>query len=385
MKREYPTLYKKTATGAMQFWSIFVESSDEEKEGLITTTFGQVGTESPQSTTDKITTGKNTGKKNATNPFQQALKEAESTWNSKKKKGYTENLDCAANGRVDSTVITGGVFPMLAEKFSEQGHKISYPCYAQPKLDGARCIAVIVDGKASLWTRTRKPITSMPHIVAHLETIFSNHSSLILDGELYNHSVRNTDGFEELMSLIRKEEPKEGYQKIQYHVYDAIMENTPFSSRTKWIDRFIKTEGPLVKVETVVINNEDDVYEYFKKCIGLKYEGIMLRNSASEYKNRRSCDLQKVKEFDDKEFLVVGVKEGRGKLAGHAGSFVCQIDGTNLTFPAKLQGELKALKEFYECPDKAVGRLLKVKYQGYTADGIPRFPIGVCFRDSEDF
>lgn len=383
MKIEFPILYKKTATGAVQFWKVSVE--EDGNTGRILTTFGQVGTNSPQYTVDVVSSGKNAGKKNATTAFEQAKKEAEASWDKKKKKGYVESLSEASSGAVDTSVIKGGVSPMLAEKFSEQGHKILFPCYAQPKLDGARCIAVMESGKATLWTRTRKPITSVPHIISALENKYPG-QSMILDGELYNHEIRNTTGFEKLMSVIRKNEPGSGYEQIQYHVYDTVRTEEGFSERLSWLRKNIFTDGPVVLVETIIVSEEAALLEYFTHCIKNGYEGVMARNSSGKYANRRSCDLQKVKEFDDKEFMVVGIKEGRGKLAGHAGSFICRLaEDSGATFDVKLQGELKNLKMYFEDASLAIGKMLKVKFHGYTEDKKPRFPVGICFRDSEDF
>lgn len=51
----HPTLYKKTSTGAIQFWTISTKGND------IVTEYGQVGTDSPQITVDTIKEGKNAG------------------------------------------------------------------------------------------------------------------------------------------------------------------------------------------------------------------------------------------------------------------------------------------------------------------------------------
>lgn len=376
--KEFPTLYKLTATGAVQFWALRVEQRGDT--GVLITTYGQCGTASPQETTDIIAEGKNPGKKNATTAVEQALKEGESQWLKKKKKGYVETPDAAKNGHVDTAVIEGGVSPMLAEKFSEQGHKIAFPCYGQPKLDGARCVAVISGGKATLWTRTRKPIKSVPHIVQALEQAFPT-GDIVLDGELYNHALKAD--FERLMSLVRKDTPGEGHTDVEYHVYDVIEKNTPFEVRLMTLDT-LKVSGPIVKVQTVNIQDETDVIRFFEKCRKAGYEGAMLRNARGLYSNRRSPDLQKVKQFDDAEFTVIGLEEGRGRLAGHAGSFVCEMpDGT--TFSAKLCGDIARLKTFFENPEMILRRRLVVQYQGLTGGGVPRFPIGVRFRDSDDF
>ena len=177
---KFPTLYKQTSTGAMQQWTIAVEGA------TIRTFWGQTGGKL-QEGSDTIRAGKNIGKANETTPEEQAKAEAKSQWELKLKKGYVEQLGQAKAGKVDK-IIEGGIFPMLAHTIEKRGKDLKYPCYVQPKLDGHRCIAICKNGKVTLWSRTRKLITGVPHIIKALESIggFAG-EHFILDGELYNH------------------------------------------------------------------------------------------------------------------------------------------------------------------------------------------------------
>ena len=182
-----PTLYKKTSTGAIQFWEISAESvpaidstCPDLNFGVIRTKYGQVGTDSPQETTETIRSGKNAGKSNETTAVTQAIAEAQASWTGKKKKGYVEDLAHAEKGLVDDTVIKGGMLPMLAQKFSEQGDKLVYPCFGQPKFDGIRAVAIVKNGTCTLWTRTRKPILSCPHIIEAIEQL--GYKNFVFDG-----------------------------------------------------------------------------------------------------------------------------------------------------------------------------------------------------------
>jgi DNA ligase-1 len=384
-----PVLYKKTNTGAIQYWRIEVIEHPDHSVGYdIWTHYGQVDGKE-QRTVDSIFEGKNIGKANETSPKQQAEAEALAKWEKQKKKGYVESVEAAQADEVDA-LIEGGVNPMLAQSFSKHAQKIKYPCFAQPKLDGHRCIAIVENGKATLWSRTRKTINSMPHIVAELERMFPD-TGITLDGELYNHAYRTK--FEELTSLIRKEEPAPGHEVVQYHVYD-IINDKPFDERSTEIETIFadgtgytdlsgnKVEGfkYCKMVATFGAFSDENVTELFAELTSVGYEGIMLRNGDGKYVGKRSYDLQKVKEFQDDEFDIVGVTEGRGKLAGHA-IFVC-VDSKGDEFEAKLKGETSKLKEFFDKPDLWQGKKLTVQYQGLTgAKKVPRFPVGLRLRE----
>lgn len=369
---ELATLYKKSTTGKIQQWTISVSGT------TITTIHGQVGGKL-QETTDVITEGKNIGKKNETTAAQQAELEAEAKWEKQLKKGYVQNLDDAKTDKVDE-IIEGGIVPMLAHKYSEQAHKIKYPAFVQPKLDGIRCIAIVKDGEATLWSRTRKPITSCPHIIQELEAAFET-QDIILDGELYNHEMKAD--FEKIVSLVRQEEPAEGHEIVQYHVYDTVSDES-FKHRYAKLHRMFRMFEffALQLVQTEVAKTEDDVMEFFDKYRKQGYEGAMMRNVESLYVNKRSYDLQKVKEFDDAEYPIVGVEEGRGKLTGHA-IFVCKTE-EGKEFLAKMKGDTAQLKRFFDDHSLWQGKKLTVQYQGLTGkEKVPRFPVGVAIRDYE--
>jgi len=369
----FDPLFKKTSTGAIQTWRICVEGAE------IITWYGQSGGKM-QEARETITEGKNLGRANATTPEEQAVAEATSRWELKQKKHYVTSRADAEAGTVDSTFVAGGVAPMLAFPFDKQGHKITYPAYVQPKLDGHRCIAMVIDGKATLWSRTQKRINSMPHIEAELEAMFPA-LDIVLDGELYNHDYR--DRFEELTSKIRKDKPVPGHEVVQYHVYDVVVDG-PFSQRKA----ILETLGSLVAhydakaitpVYTAKVMDEAELMDMFGVFVDQGFEGAIARNAAGLYKNKRSYDLQKIKEFDDAEFEVVGVEEGRGKMAGKA-LFVC-VTESGETFRCKMVGALDDLAAYLDNADEWIGKPLTVKFFGMTNGNVPRFPIGLRFRE----
>lgn len=370
----FPKLFKKTSTGAIQEWEVYVD--DTNSSPTIVTKYGQVGGKI-QTSTEVITEGKNIGRSNETSPMQQAYLQAKSDWEKQLKKGYVDNVEDAQDGKTDA-IIEGGIAPMLAHKFSEQGHKIKYPALAQPKLDGHRCTSQIDTlGYVTLWSRTRKPITSVPHII---DAIARKCNIAKLDGELYNHDYHNK--FEELSSLIRQEEPGEGYENVQYHVYDIPFPNMTNKERNELLQSYKENfEGtPIHIVETIVVNDEDELMDAFDHFIEQGYEGCMVRNMDGKYVNKRSYDLQKVKEFDDTEFKIIGIKVGtKGSMAGKA-VFTCQLPNGE-TFDCKMKGSMDELKKYADDPSLVIGKILTVQYQGYTKYGMPRFPVGLRFRE----
>lgn len=378
----WPTLYRKSATGTIQAWSLSVLTSPSG-DVSIQTAWGQVGTATPQYTSDSITAGKNTGKANATTPYEQALAEAESKWlTQKKKKGYVESIEAAEAGQVDE-IIKGGIFPMLADKYASKKKAIVYPGYVQPKYDGLRCIGIVENGQCTLWSRTRKQITSVPHIEQALVRL-ANGKDFIFDGELYNHDYR--DNFEIIVSLVRQKDPALGHQTVQYYIYDLPSIPGGFSERFAVLSQLfaaVHQDSPLRAVETVQVNSESETQMAYSRFLDQGYEGAMFRAANGPYlqhATKRSIDLLKIKQFDDAEFEIVGVREGRGKMADK-GIFVCKT-AEDKEFEVKMKGELENLKVFLENSEEYIGRKLTVQYQGFTsANNVPRFPVGLRIRE----
>ncbi len=404
--KSFPSLYQKTQTGAIQRWDISVESKDvldnDNKKGVrtvgvIVTIWGQLEGKL-QETRDVISNGKNPGKANATTAVEQAVKEAAAKWLKQKKKGYVETVEVAETGAVDATIIMGGIEPMLApnKSYPKDGDlvkRITFPCHAQPKLDGMRCIAVIKDGKATLFSRTRKVIKTCPHIIEALEKKFTV-GSYIFDGELYCHEYRNS--FEDLISILRQDEPdKAGLHKIvEYHVYDCVevsglpdrgvMETTPFKARIAAVAELLgSAPGPLQVVQTARINSLEEFVVFYEKCVENEYEGAMARNSGAPYEaGKRSPHLQKAKPFQDEDFDITGVNEGRGKDAGTAATFTC-VTSTGKEFRARLKAPYTYRRELLEKPELWRGKKLTVTLKRFTADGVPYLPVAKAIRNYE--
>ena len=361
-----PTIYKKTKTGAIQTWTVSVDILGPNP--AIVTRFGQLGG-AIQVAEDIITEGKNIGKANETTPLEQAIKEANSLHiNKLDREGYT--LD-------ESGVKETGIpVPMLAHKYTDHGHKLKLPLYTQPKMDGIRCLAVKRDGKVALYSRKGKEFTGLPHINAALEKLPGD---FVLDGEFYNHKWK--DDFNHIVHLVKQVKPCTGHEEVEFHVFDIIGPGT-FTSRITEL-RMKNLQSPLVTVETNMIYDTIEVEAFYDAFANENYEGVMLRDPQSSYEHSRSYGLQKYKKFEDAEFKIVKVEEGRGKRAGRLGSFVCVTD-QGVEFNCDLNATHEEIKEIWDNRDSYIGKELTVRFQGYFKDTLkPRFPKGVAIRSYE--
>jgi DNA ligase-1 len=315
---------------------------------------------------------KNVGKTNETSLEDQAYLEATADMKKKLERGYFENLDA-----IDTFEK---IKPMLAIKHEDAKYDFKNKTYfSQPKLDGIRCIA----RRDGLWSRAGKEIVAVPHIVEALRVFFDHYPDAILDGELYNHQLR--DDFNTITSLVRKTKPttedlKESEALVQYHVYDMVQipsecyvrdSISSFVGRWQWI--YDQGFGGVVQVvDTRAIGSIESMDECYGEYLEAGYEGQMIRENSEYEQNKRSKSLIKRKEFLTDEFPVIGVEEGKGNWAGYIKRFILQLpDGRE--FGAGVRGTQEVMKKLFESNEKPTWATLR--YFTPTPDGVPRFPV----------
>ena len=315
---------------------------------------------------------KNVGRANATTVEEQVLLEVGFEYAKKQNQGkYHSSAEQASEG-------AKFIECMLADKYDAKKHN-KFPYYSQPKLDGVRCLV----SKDGMQSRNGKPILSAPHIREALEPFFQKYPNVVLDGELYNHDLKND--FEKIISLARKTKPtaadlEESKENIQYWVYDAIfpdnMNKMSFQLRNEFINYNVDVYSGVVIVPTYELISELDIQLYLADYLGQGYEGQMLRDPKSQYEGKRSKNLIKHKEFEDDEFEIVSIEEGKGNWAGAAKRVEIRLkDGT--TQFSGVRGSFDMLHDLLYNDNGYTS--VTVRYQNKTDDGKLRFPVVVAF------
>ena len=365
----YTKLYQKDQTGKIRYWYM---QQDENKYRSISGIQGREDTSEQVSEWTEVKEGTNIGKVNEKNPIVQATFLCDRMYAIRKEQGYAEDLKDAGKKFFQ---------PMLAAKYFGLNEKKrnelfkTERVYRQPKLDGQRCIVT----KDGMFSRHGKEIISAPHIRKSLEPVFQKYPDLILDGELYNHDL-NQD-FNKLMSLVRKSKPtvedlKESEEKIQYWIYDLPSCPENFHKRNwelteLWFEFEKEFDKHCVLVETHMVLSDEEVQHALEDYLDHGYEGGILRPDRP-YENKRTNSLLKVKKFEDAEFPIVRIEEGRGNLAGKAGRIIVNVNGKEVSSGLKF-GHDEA-KKIWENRDSLIGKTATIRYFNVTEDGSLRFP-----------
>ena len=279
--------------------------------------------------------------------------------------------------------------PMLAHKFDIDRVDYDKPdgYYIQPKLDGIRCLFT-ADGA---YSRNNKKFMNLKHIEMALKPFFEQQPDVVLDGELYNHKLKND--FEKIVSLVRKQKPTEEDRRnaqhlIQFHVYDYFSQDSYYEKYQTRMHNLVCSDiyGPCIKmVEAYKVRKHDDsLYYHWNEFLSNGYEGSILRDGSALYKHGRSYGLMKFKDFSDAEATIVGYEIGQGKRTGTLGKFLMMDDdGNRFGCPPGKGYNYKDLANMLKNINKYIGQRATFTYFQRTNAGSYRHPLFKCIRNYE--
>jgi DNA ligase-1 len=275
---------------------------------------------------------------------------------------------------------------MLAYPVSDKPIDYSEGVFLQPKLDGVRCVIQCDNGNVTAWSRTGKQWLNIDHILFNLEPFFKFNPQVVLDGELYNHDLK--DDFEKIISCVRKTKPTdehrlESARLVQFHCYDLIGKgmHLPFAKRSEWLQYNLMQNRCIKRVPTLDVFNEDQAKIIHHGNLAQGYEGSILRLN-TEYHEKRSHSLRKFKDFHDTEAEIIGWVEGKGKRVGTIGKFLAR-DADGVEFGMPVMDKFKYLQDNFKAMQGWVGKTATFTYFERTKAGSYRHPLFKCIRDYE--
>ena len=281
--------------------------------------------------------------------------------------------------------------PMLAYPVSKKPIDYSKPVFIQPKLDGVRCLIQAewptpMQLHVKAYSRTGKEWKNVDHILKELYPFFCKYPNTILDGELYNHDLR--DNFEKIISLVRKTKPTdedrvEASKLTQFHCYDIIDEELPFDERMNFINKSLISSNSIKIVSTHWLDSEIEAKVRHKTNLNHGYEGSIVRTN-DIYQCKRSHNLRKFKDFSDAEATIIGYETGKGKRTGTLGKFIMQDDdGNEFGCPPGKGYNYKDMENMLNNIHDYIGARATFTYFERTKAGSYRHPLFKAIRNYE--
>lgn len=355
-------LYKKDTSGNIRVWYI---EQNIDKYRIYS------GVEDGRLVTSEWTIAKpkNIGRSNETNGESQATLEIESEYKKKLKKGYVSDIAKVNVKKFQCTLAKEYV------KFADKIDFVKENWIAQTKFNGCRCIIT----KDGAYSRSGEKFLTVNHVLNEYKSIFDKYPNAVFDGELFNYDLR--EHLNELISIVRKSvnittnDIEKSKNIVQYHVYDGFLnedeKKSDYNTRYDRIKNEVKDLKYTYLVESVKINNENELNDFYIEKLNDKQEGIILRNVDFKYEQKRSKNLLKYKPVDDDEAIIKKIIEGNGNWSNTAKT--ASIQWKDKIFDATFLGTQTELKSVWKNKDKYLNKIVKFKYNGLTGLGIPNF------------
>lgn len=221
-----------------------------------------------------------------------------------------------------------------------------------------------LDGVRGYWTGER--LVSRAGNALAAPAWFTEHFPPVpLDGELWTGRGQ----FSEVVSIVRRKAPHDGWKSVRYMIFDAPRAEGGFEQRLDFAREWFRTHpNPYATViEHEVCDGEEHLRNRLAEVESLGGEGLILRQPASAYTVGRSATILKVKTFQEADAVVLEHLPGSGRNAGRMGSL--RVEMSNGVRFAIGTGFTDAERD----DPPPVGSTVQFKHQGFTKSGIPRF------------
>ena len=272
---------------------------------------------------------------------------------------------------------------MLAKPISELYlSRMPDKVLVQPKLDGARCLAVPSDRGYTLVSSQGNKKAHLPHIEQELNTLatmkLGSETSLwpTFDGELYLHGMSR----QKILSRIQRTvNPHPEAGAIEYWMFDIVSEDVQIE-RIQNLNRF--PDGLLDHLKIVLTDvypNKMEMILAARDHYRVKgFEGCIVRDPYAPYQKKRTDKLLKCKVHEIITGSVLGFEEAvslEGYPKGMVGSIIVDCAGGFVNVSAgRLTHDQRI--EIWENQERYTEEKWTCHYwhTGMSDDGIPLEP-----------
>jgi len=386
IKWSLPALYMYSVKGGLMIWQVKFDGVSELElhHGYVD---GKVRIDKTEVVTN--TSGRDIN--------EQALLEARDRYRRKRRQGYSTNCE-------DEAPV---LKRMKGGKYKDGSIK-KWPVLVEAKLDGIAMSVRMIEGKLSLKSNSNKEMAHITHCREELQNFLDYlPSGAMLDGELYYHGWDYNTIQSIVMSTVNIHRK---LKRIIYHIFDVHYKkhNGEFPTKeermvclknayTQYLgDGYKSNKFCIIPTDIIpqdYAHSHEDIMMFNDKYVSLGFEGVMIKRLAgkkpskidkerSYYKEGRSVNILKYKTFDDAEGIVYKVTESTGTEKGLAILHLILEDGNKIKL--RMGGSFDIRRRWFENQDEIIGKEVTFKYQGYSADGIPRFPTGTKFKSVRD-
>jgi len=256
-----------------------------------------------------------------------------------------KSLDCGVQVSTANDVWPGLIteYPcMLCSPFEQKlVDKISFPAYAQMKMDGMRFNAIVRDGKCEFRSRNGKEILLLGNLeqefislAGSVDCVFDGELLVMLEGD---HQFADRQTGNGILNKANKGtiSAKEA-ALVHATVWDLIPYvqfvdgycGTPYAKRYSTLQAIIskqKADGKKIwNVTSTIVQTLEEAQEIFQGYLAEGFEGIILKDGNGVWEDKRAKHQIKFKGELECDLKIVAIEEGTGKYAGMLGAIVCE-------------------------------------------------------------
>jgi hypothetical protein len=318
-----------------------------------------------------------------------------------------KDLKCGVDVSTANKVWSGLIpeYPcMLCSPFEQKlVDKIKFPAYAQMKMDGMRFNAIVRDGKVEFRSRNGKQILLLGNLEAEFAALAGN-VDCVFDGELLvmddmtmQFADRQT-GNGILNKANKGTISAEDAAKVHATVWDlipyvAFVDGyclTPYAKRFSTLQAIVdkqKSAGKKIwTVTSTIVETLEQAQEIFQGYLADGYEGIILKDGAGEWEDKRSKTQIKFKGELECDLKIVAVEEGKGKAVGMLGAIICEsADGIVKVNVGSGFNDAQR-KQYWK--ENLVDKIVAVKYNSRIKNKVGEeslfLPVFIELRDDKD-
>ena len=264
----------------------------------------------------------------------------------------------------------------LADKYEPKLVDWKDGWYVSRKIDGARCVAIVdSNGDATFYSRTGKEFDTLGVVADGIKAL--GITNVVFDGELCLVDDDGNEDFQGVMKQLKKKDhtiPNPSFKIFDMITHDEFYskkgeKNRPYSIRYNNLREVMRdnTCACLSVLGQELIKDDDHFAEWTKRGNDYGWEGVMLR-ADEPYKGKRSKDLLKVKKFFDDEYEVIDTEMGEFRYVKDSAEWeetmlsCVMIQHKNNIVRVGSGFTIEQRQEFYQNPDKILGKIITVQY-----------------------
>lgn len=230
---------------------------------------------------------------------------------------------------------------------------ISMPAWVSPKLNGVRCISIVMDNRVQMFSKSGRAIVSLPHIAQALRALPNG----IYDGELLHMSGDWGDTMQHTNAKVAKL----GCDAIELHIFDYIGDDWE-NPQKQASERFshianLALDRPLQRIQHTPVTSYGDIDRCYAEYLQLGYEGAMV-NWSGAYIRSRGAHMLKIKPHDTCDAIINSIEYGVADA----------IDDTSRRFHVRVPAQCM------------LGDVIEISVQGFDMHGFAITPAFVRCR-----